>query len=140
MTGRLAGVLALVLVMSLSALPVSASQSEGEVQPLSTYYLASWESWPTDNGNGFVKICGYSEATQPVSSISVRIYLQKWNGSGWTNVDSVYKPASGTDYVWGEKTIAAQRGATYRTKSEHSVSHNGKTDFKTYISSSIVLK
>jgi len=125
------------------AVPAQSSGADGDIQPLSTLYLATWTSYPRDQGNGTVAVFGYSEAVQAVDKITVKVTLQKWTGSSWVNVDSVSDAGYNTDYVDTTKTIAVQRGYQYRTKSEHQVYHDGVYDPsspKVYYSSAITVK
>ncbi|MFZ5898540.1 MAG: hypothetical protein ACOYU7_05125 [Bacillota bacterium] len=142
--------ISLVLVLAVAcfvgpagAAPAQSRGADGDVRPRSTLYLATWTSYPRDQGNGTVAVFGYSEAVQAVDKITVKITLQKWTGSSWVNVGSVSEAGYNADYVDTTKTIAVQRGCQYRTKSEHQVYHDGVYDPsspKIYYSSAITVK
>lgn len=68
-----------------------------------------------------IRIYGETYATQRVDAIGIRLVLQRWTGSGWTDVYyGTRKEANETDYVYQtHENIPALAGQSYRVKSEH---------------------
>lgn len=119
-------VLLLILSLSGTSLATTLEDPENQPGPLHTWYLTNGQSH-IFLGTNSITIMGISEANQTVDTIWVRSYLQRWTGSSWVNVDSVYRARNNTDSVLAEKTIPVGSGQ-YRVKSEHQVIHKGVRD------------
>lgn len=86
-----------------------------------------WEGYSKikDNGDGTVTVSGYTKAYQNVNLISLTLYIQVEDGTGWRTVKSWSYNAADTDYVSGEDQYPVQSGKKYRAHGVHEVWHNG---------------
>ncbi len=94
----------------------------------------------TNLQNGQVNIKGETIAVQYVDYISVKMYLQKWNGSSWNDVASSATYSDTNEYyiVAGEN-FSVQSGYYYRTRSHHTVTEGATTETYNSTSPSILI-
>jgi len=89
-------------------------------------------------GNGTVEISGNTTTSVSVNTISVTIYLQKWNGSQWVDITGVSNSATNTNSVFTTKNIAVSPGVYYRARGVHTA-NNGTTTETQYSTSTYIL-
>ena len=95
------------------------------VSPQGTAYLISFAgAMLKDEGDLQVTIGGFTQTWAPKEYISGRVYLQRWNGSRWVNVDSRLFYRFNHFYTCGEKLIDVTPGF-YRAHSIHYAEHEG---------------
>ncbi|MGI6679613.1 MAG: DUF6147 family protein [Dehalobacterium sp.] len=66
-----------------------------------------------------VFVTGNTTTQFDVDSLTVKIYLQRWTGSSWTDVAYKTYNASNDDYVSGSYSYTVPRGYYYRTQVYH---------------------
>ena len=123
-------VLGALLVLSLGGMTM-AKHPEKEVEtfsntvsPQGTAYLIALASASVkDCGDRKVAFTGFTLTIHPVEYISGRLYLQRWNGSKWVNIDSRLFYRFNNSFVHGGKTVSVTPGY-YRTHSIHYAEHN----------------
>lgn len=144
-------VLCLVVILSfamygvaLASLTPPPPDEKSDADILSTTYLCDWSCELANNGDGTVKLIGFSQADRIVDKIYVELYLQKWTGSSWVTVSNASRNTEYNDfYVDHYKNITVQKGYYYRTISYHQVTHDGLIDpspAKMCTSSSLLIK
>jgi hypothetical protein len=96
-------------------------------------YMRDAISTITDKGNGKVGITGETVATQSVDDISVKMFLQKWDGSSWSDIaSSLVYSTTNFYYIQAGENMLVQTGYYYRTRSEHKVIEG--SSIETYVS------
>ena len=50
-------------------------------------YLQDWSCSLIPSGGGKINLTGYTRAYQDVDYIMVKLYLQRWNGSSWVDLE-----------------------------------------------------
>lgn len=91
-------------------------------------------------GGGKVTIAGYTETYSNVSSVSVTLYLQKWDGTKWVDLVSQSYAGSSTNSINGSKDVAITRGAYYRTRASHYAKNGTSSDSASSSSSYIYVE
>lgn len=86
-----------------------------------------------------VFVTGSTSTLFEVDSLMVRIYLQRWDGSSWTNV--AYKTFNDTndDFVSGSYSYSISRGYYYRTKAYHTATDGSISESSYSYSGSIYI-
>ena len=77
-----------------------------------------------DCGNREVSISAFTHTYDPVEYISGRVYLQRWDGSRWVNIDSRLFYRFNHFFVVGGKNVYVTPGY-YRAHSIHYAEHRG---------------
>lgn len=86
----------------------------------SAVYLDSAGTSLTNLGNGSVSVSGYTNATQRVDSIGVRVTLQLWTGSAWVDIfQSPSTTSSNSANVYYSTTRSVTGGQYYRVNGYH---------------------
>jgi hypothetical protein len=90
-------------------------------------YLDQGNSSILDNGNQTANISVTTVAKQLVASIGANVYLDRWNGSVWVQVNSVpaQLSSSNTNYLDGYCVFSITSGYYYRARTQHWVINNG---------------
>ena len=81
----------------------------------------------TDWGNGSVSIWGMTQTYSTVEYVSGRVYLQRWDGSRWVNIDSRLFYRFNHSYASGGKSTQVTPG-WYRAHGIHYAEHQGVSD------------
>lgn len=126
--------LSMLLPMGAYATPASdeneQDNSSSSTALFSTDYLMMSEVdiAPGDQSDRLV-IQGKTYAYFNIDEVSVKLYLQYWNGSSWVDLDYAgeYKEIN-ADYAEGRVTYIVDSGYTYRTKGIHTAKHGNKTE------------
>lgn len=90
-------------------------------------YLLDGFNKMSQKSSGKVSITGTTLAYDKVDSIGVTLYLQKWNGSAWKNVDTggvTYSTAKKDVYTNGT-SYTVPTGYYYRLRTVHWVTDDG---------------
>lgn len=100
--------------------------------------LAFGDCFIANLGNGQVALDGSTTAQFIIDSVGVTLYLQRWTGSAWVDVNSSQSFISyNSDYVDGFSTFYVQSGYYYRAKGLHTGYNDGfpeqKESFSGYI-------
>ncbi len=101
------------------------------------YLISGYGSGINNLGGGTVSITGYTDTYSTVSSVTVTLYLQKWDGSQWVDLTGQSYTSYSTASVTGTKYIAVAGGAYYRTRALHNAKNGSTTDSSTSTSSYI---
>ncbi|MBE1556251.1 DUF6147 family protein [Sporosarcina limicola] len=129
--------------LSITAIDDTIEGSEinsGDLGILSTQYIMSSSSSIELLTSTTLKIGGNTKAYIPVDSISVVLYLQRWNSSTsqWVDILSIGSAKNNSsNFVSYSKNVQVVSGYYYRTKTEHYVSHNGTIEQFTRVSNQI---
>lgn len=83
-------------------------------------YLNTGKAYISVPGTGYACGSGTTVANSAVSSIGLALYIQRYNGSGWTTVYQWSVSGSNTAYLSSTKTYAVTRGYYYRVYTTHS--------------------
>lgn len=87
-----------------------------------------------------VFVAGSTTTQFAVDSLTIKIYLQRWTGSSWTNVTYKTYNASNDDYVSGSYSYAVPRGYYYRTQAYHSAKEGNIVESDYSYTSSIFIE
>ncbi|WP_366922876.1 hypothetical protein MFMK1_003353 [Metallumcola ferriviriculae] len=89
--------------------------------------ISSGDCTINDNGDRTISSRGRSFTQYVVDSVGVKLFLQKWNGSSWTDIaSSVTFTEYNSDYADGYyKFSDVQPGYYYRIKAQHSAEDGG---------------
>lgn len=90
-------------------------------------YLLAGSGTITNPAIGYVGASASTVARYSVPTVSVTVYLQRYNGSSWTTVSSWSAKGTNTNYVGTDKLFSVTRGYYYRVYSVHNA--NGETAF-----------
>lgn len=141
--------LALALLMASVAFPCTSTASgftppppppeTASIQPTAWSLLKDCASF-IDNLGLDVYCSGYTTTQFAVESVSIRIYLQRWDGASWVNVAIWYDENWYSSEVWGDHSRAVAPGYYYRVKAVHSASDGLITETATSYTGSIYVQ
>jgi len=103
------------------------------------YLISKYGSSINNLGGGTVSITGYTDTFNTVSSVTVTLYLQKWDGSQWVDLTGQAYTNYSTFSVTGTRNLAVAGGAYYRTRALHNAKNGSATDSTTSTSSYIYI-
>ena len=112
----------------LKAPPPEQSKAYKEIGIESLQYLQDWSCSLIPSGDGKINLTGYTRAYQDVDYIMVKLYLQRWNGSSWVDLEGWTFEEDNASKVEGLKGLEVLKGYYYRVRAEHSLTHNGTTE------------
>lgn len=107
--------------------------------PTSNLFIDRTVSTIHDIGRGFVSIEASTRTFSTVDRLSLTIYLERWNGSSWTTVNTWSSNRTNTNSIRYETASSVNRGDTYRVRISHVGVHNGKSESKQTITSYIMI-
>lgn len=94
----------------------------------------SLEPW----GSGTASFSGYTYSILPADTVSVSVYLQKWDGSNWVDVSSAYDIRHNTDFA---SALKSYNGSGYlRLRTVHFVQDGEPSETKTATSDFIYVE
>lgn len=100
--------------------------------------FVDWACQIQNNQDGTVTISGFTQAVTTSSNVQVTIYLQRWNGSSWVDINNVTKSLTNNSYVLTFKNVAVSKGYNYRARATHYIL-NGTSESKSSTSSYITI-
>ncbi|MGI6648647.1 MAG: hypothetical protein ACOX5W_06195 [Bacillota bacterium] len=110
------------------------------ISPQGTTLIRQWSCGIEDNNDGTVTIIGETITYGTVDYLDAKVYLQQWNGSGWTNVTNRTYSDSNTYTIYGSSYISVARGYYYRTISTHNARNGGIIDAQGSASDAIFIQ
>lgn len=110
------------------SIDVVRSTGSGDVGAQAVYLISRYGCSISNLGGGKVSISGYTETSNACSSVSVTLYLQKWDGTKWVDIASQSFSGASANSARGTKTISVTRGANYRTRASHYAQNGAITD------------
>jgi len=140
----LVNLLATVVLMGMITNPVLAAKTapppeedtNDTIGIQSLQYINDMDTTISDNGDGTVDLFGETTTKTTVDKVTVKLYLQQWNGSTWVDIEaSDTFSAYNYFYVNGSDRASVEPGYYYRTKGVHSASNDGTTEQKESFSS-----
>ncbi|WP_192895569.1 DUF4458 domain-containing protein [Pelotomaculum sp. FP] len=105
-----------------------AEAKNGRATPQAFNYLSKAQSLMFVNANNTISVKGETGAYTDVEKIAVTVYLEKYNGSGWTVVkswDNCNYDDSNVIYTGTSGTLSP---GTYRVKSYHRIDNHGTVE------------
>lgn len=115
-------------MVELDSVLTSDVESTYEINPIMRYsYLMTCRGTITNPAIGYVGASASTYASTSVPSISVTVFVQRYNGSSWTTIANWKQSATNKAYVGTEKTLSVTRGYYYRVYSVHNA--NGESNF-----------
>ncbi|MDA8226901.1 MAG: hypothetical protein M0T74_04225, partial [Desulfitobacterium hafniense] len=119
--------------LTLACVDFSRKAEPGNLGVQAIYLISGYGSGINNLGGGTVSITGYTDTYSTVSSVTVTLYLQKWDGSQWVDLTGQSYTSYSTASVTGTKYIAVAGGAYYRTRALHNAKNGSTTDSSSYI-------
>ncbi|MGG6314123.1 DUF6147 family protein [Paenibacillus macerans] len=105
--------------------PVMQFSIMGFFNPEHEYLLDGFNKL-SQKSSGVVTITGTTMAYENVDSIGLTLYLQKWDGTAWRNVDSGLTYSTTNDDVYTNgTTYTVPTGYYYRLRTVHWVNNDG---------------
>ena len=105
-----------------------AEANNGGITPQSFIYLSKAQSLMFVNANNTISVKGETGAYTAVEEIAVTVYLEKYNGSGWTVVKSWDNCNYDDSNVICTGTSETLSPGTYRVRSYHRIDNNGTVE------------
>lgn len=99
--------------------------------------ISEWTCGIADNSDRTVTIMGETTTYEAVEYLDAKVYLQRWNGSGWVDVTSRTYSDRYTFYVRGSSYVSVAGGYYYRTRSVHNANNAGNYDAQSSVSDAL---
>lgn len=109
--------------------PNEAYQEEVDIESLQ--YLKDWGCDITSAGGGYINVTGFTQAYQNVDYIMLSLYLQRWDGSKWVDLNGWTFDNHNAAKAEGKKALKVAKGYYYRVRATHSLTHGGVTEPQT---------
>ena len=120
-------------------LAASASAAKGSIGT-QNLLITNWGTSIGKAGYRTVNISGYTQSAYPVDSLSVRVYLQWWNGFQWIDITNRYAVNLNSSYVEGYWDIPVSKSGEYRTRAVHTADDGALNDTQYSTSPSVFLE
>lgn len=132
-------IIASVLLLSVSCLPVLAttadSQASSIMSPMFTYIMSHTASMDIDD-DGLASVTSIVNTYQD-ATIKITGTLQRYSGGTWTTVKSWTQTEYNTTFSSMDKTYYVTSGYNYRYKSATTVTVNGSNESSTVTTNSV---
>ncbi|WP_106767692.1 hypothetical protein [Paenibacillus faecalis] len=117
--------------------PPPAEMSIMSLNPSNVYLTDASTSIRKSGSN--IQISSNTYASRVVDSIGANIYLQRWTGSVWVDVESSFNKNTNSSSYYGTKTWQGVSGYYYRGKTVHWVKEGTKYEEVVTHSSTILM-
>jgi hypothetical protein len=107
---------------------------------VSSSLIKQWNCAIIDNSNGNVAICGETITYGTVDYLDVKVYLQRWDGSDWVDLNNRTYRDSSSSYVSGSDLFTVSRGYSYRCRAIHTARTAGSSNTNNSFSNAITVK
>lgn len=105
----------------------------GDVSVQSLQLLQYGESYLKVVSGRNLRTWGSTQAQRSVQIITLDLYLQRWNGSQWVDIDHATFKRTYDSYVYGEKDVTVGSAGYYRTRAVHTASDGSITETLTSV-------
>lgn len=107
--------------------------STGDVGIQALQLLQSGESYLKVVSGRQLRMWGSTQAQRAVEIITLDLYLQRWNGSQWVDIDHATFKRTFDSYVYGEKDVTVGSSGYYRTRAVHTATDGSVTETLTSV-------